>query len=333
MWKHCTRRCCLPSLWHSPCNKHCTERYFSVVQDQKHAQIIDGKKWANHIKNNILHELRDIQSNIETMRDKKPGLAVIQVSDRPDASPYVRMKRKTAEELGFYSLEFDLPADKTTEQELLNYLKQLNENDKIHGILVQLPLPEHLNEETILNEIAPEKDVDGLHPINMGNLSMKGRYPLFYPCTPKGVLKLLELEGVDVAGTNAVVLGRSNIVGIPLGICLMHRNATVTMCHSKTTNVEQFVRNADLVVAACGIPNFVKREWIKPGAVVIDVGINVISDPSRKTGRRIVGDVDFEQVRQVAGKITPVPGGVGPMTIAMLMLNTLESFKRFYKLS
>jgi len=291
------------------------------------AQLIDGKKWADVICTEIKQELAEIQNTRAELREAKPGLAVILVGERKDSATYVRMKRKTAAELGFTSLEATLPAD-ISEEDLLQHVRQYNEDDQVHGILIQLPLPPHINEERILNEVSLSKDVDGFHAVNIGKLAMKGREPTFIPCTPKGCLELLDREGVKIDGANAVVLGRSNIVGIPMSMLLLHRNATVTICHSRTKNVEEYLKNADIIVAACGQPCYVKKEWVKPGAVIIDVGINAVDDSSRKLGYRLVGDVDFDNVKQVASKITPVPGGVGPMTIAMLMRNTMDSFKK-----
>jgi 5,10-methylene-tetrahydrofolate dehydrogenase/methenyl tetrahydrofolate cyclohydrolase len=195
----------------------------------------------------------------------------------------------------------------------------------VDGILVQLPLPDHLNEEKVLNAVGLDKDVDGFHPVNIGRLSMKGRQPLFIPCTPAGCIVLLEEAGAQFQGASAVVLGRSNIVGLPVAMLLLHRDCTLTVCHSRSKDLAAICRQADILVAAVGRANMVKGDWVKPGALVIDVGINRIEDPSRKSGYRLVGDVDFDEVKEVAGAITPVPGGVGPMTIAMLLKNTLRS--------
>jgi len=207
-------------------------------------------------------------------------------------------------------------------------VKRLNGDPNIHGILVQLPLPRHLDEEKILSAISLEKDVDGFHPINIGRLSMKGRKPLFVPCTPSGCIELLVRSGVEIEGQEAVILGRSNIVGLPVSMLLLHRNATITICHSRTQDLPGTCRRADILIAAVGRPKMVKGDWVKPGAAVIDVGINRVDDPTAKRGYRLVGDVDFDEVNEVAGYLTPVPGGVGPMTIAMLMWNTLAGAKR-----
>ncbi|KAL0487200.1 hypothetical protein AKO1_012162 [Acrasis kona] len=271
------------------------------------AKIIDGTAIANGIRAQIKS---DLEEYIKNNADSRPGIAVLLVGDRKDSATYVRMKNKVALELGFYKK-----------------IRQFNNDPKIHGILVQLPLPKHLNEERVLSEVSLEKDIDGFHPINIGNLAMKGRKPTFVPCTPKGCIELLDRTGVEIAGKNAVILGRSNIVGIPISLLLLHRNATVTICHSQTKDVEQKVKQADIIVAACGQPEYIKGDWIKPGAVVIDVGINPVDDSTKKVGYRLVGDVNYKEALEVAGSVTPVPGGVGPMTIAMLMQNTFESFK------
>lgn len=204
-------------------------------------------------------------------------------------------------------------------------VRKLNADDTVDGILVQLPLPSHVNEERVLSEISLDKDADGFHPLNIGKLCMKGRTPKFVPCTPKGCMVMLERYGVPIAGKRAVVVGRSNIVGLPAAMLLNERNATVTIVHSRTKNPESIIREADIVVAACGQPEWVRGDWIKPGAVVIDVGINRVDDASKKRGYRLCGDVNFEEVKERASLVTPVPGGVGPMTIAMLLQNTLEA--------
>jgi len=217
-----------------------------------------------------------------------------------------------------------LPAT-ATQNEVLELVRTLGADDRVHGILVQLPLPGHINEEAVLNAVPLDKDVDGFHPLNIGALAMKGRVGDFIPCTPNGVIELLKRSGTEMSGASAVVLGRSNIVGMPVALLLVDQNATVTICHSRTKNTPELLRNADIIVAAIGRARFVKGDWIKPGATVIDVGTNVIDDATRKSGKRLVGDVDFDAAVEVAGAITPVPGGVGPMTIAMLLQNTLRS--------
>jgi len=282
-------------------------------------EIIDGKAIAATIR-------EEIKSEVLTMKTK-PGLAVVIVGERKDSQTYVRMKRKACEEVGIESFHAEIP-ETATEKEVLDVVKKFNADARVHGILVQLPLPKHMDEEKILAAISIEKDVDGFHPENIGKLAMKGHEPLFVPCTPKGCIELLKRSGVDPSGKNAVVVGRSNIVGMPAAMLLMGANATVTVVHSKTQNPKKICREADIIVAACGSAEMVKRDWVKPGAVVIDVGTNGVEDKTKKSGYRLVGDVDYENVRKVASKITPVPGGVGPMTIAMLLSNTLASGKR-----
>ena len=245
-----------------------------------------------------------------------PGLAVVIVGDDTASRVYVNSKKKACEEIGIYSEEYALP-EKTSEEELLDLIEKLNTSKKVCGILVQLPLPKHINEETIINAISPKKDVDAFHPANVGKI-MIGNYD-FLPCTPAGVMELIKESGIDVSGKECVIVGRSNIVGKPQAMLLLHANGTVTICHSRTKNLAEKTKNADILVAAVGIPNFITGDMIKEGAVVIDVGIN------RLENKKLVGDVDFESAEKVAGAITPVPGGVGPMTIAMLMKNTLKA--------
>lgn len=248
-----------------------------------------------------------------------PGLAVVIVGEDPASKVYVANKEKACEELGFYSEKHALPSE-TTEEELLSLIDKLNNDKKIHGILVQLPLPKHLDDKLIINHILPEKDVDAFHPVNVGKI-MIGDFD-FVPCTPAGIMELIKESGVSAEGKECVVIGRSNIVGKPMSMLLLHQNGTVTICHSRTKNLGDVTRRADILVAAVGIPNFVKANMIKPGAVVIDVGMN------RDENGKLCGDVDFNEAESVAGAITPVPGGVGPMTIAMLMRNTLTAAKR-----
>lgn len=287
------------------------------------AQIIDGKAIAATIRGEIAAEVEKMKAQY----GRVPGLATVLVGERKDSQTYVRMKKKACAEVGITSFGYDLPAD-VSQDELLKVVKELNENPDIHGILVQLPLPDHIDDETILGAISIEKDVDGFHPLNIGRLSMKRRDPLFVPCTPRGCIELLDRTGIEIEGKRAVVLGRSNIVGLPVAMLLLHRNATLTICHSRTKNLPDVVREADILIAAVGRAQMVKGDWIKPGAAVIDVGVNAIDDPTKKKGYRLVGDVDFEEAKEVAGYITPVPGGVGPMTIAMLLRNTLDAAKR-----
>jgi 5,10-methylene-tetrahydrofolate dehydrogenase/methenyl tetrahydrofolate cyclohydrolase len=237
------------------------------------------------------------------------------------------MKKKACAEVGITSFGHDLPED-ISQEELLKVVRDLNANPEVNGILVQLPLPDHIDDEEVLGGVDLEKDVDGFHPINIGRLSMKRRDPLFVPCTPKGCIELLDRSGIEIEGKRAVVLGRSNIVGLPVAMLLLHRNATLTICHSRTQDLPGVVREADILIAAVGRAEMVRGDWVKPGVSVIDVGINAVDDPTRERGYRLVGDVAFDEVKEVAAAITPVPGGVGPMTIAMLLRNTTDSAKR-----
>lgn len=284
------------------------------------AQLIDGKMIAGQVREEVA---ANVAKRLAAGKSK-PTLATVLVGDRVDSATYVSSKQKACAELGMGSVSKNLPAD-ISQEELERIIKSLNDDKSVHGILVQLPLPSHLNEERILQLISVEKDVDGFSPINIGRLAQRGREPLFVPCTPYGCLYLLDQAGVPIEGANAVVLGRSNIVGMPAALLLMSRNATVTVCHSRTKDLPSVVRNADILIAAIGKPEFVRGEWIKPGAAVIDVGINSKPDATKKSGYRLVGDVNFDEAKETAGFITPVPGGVGPMTIAMLMRNTLRS--------
>ncbi|XAR61314.1 Methylenetetrahydrofolate dehydrogenase (NADP(+)) [Bertholletia excelsa] len=295
----------------------------SQSDQQKEATIIDGKAIAQTIRSEIASEVRHLSQNY----GKVPGLAVVIVGTRKDSQSYVSMKRKACAEVGIKSFDIDL-SEQVPEAELIAKVHELNAYPDVHGILVQLPLPEHINEEKVLSEISIEKDVDGFHPLNIGKLAMKGRDPLFLPCTPKGCLELLSRSGISIKGKRAVVVGRSNIVGLPVSLLLLKADATVTIVHSRTPNPEAIIREADIVIAAAGQAMMIKGGWIKPGAAVIDVGTNAVDDPSKKSGYRLVGDVDFQEACKVAGWITPVPGGVGPMTVAMLLKNTLEGAKR-----
>jgi methylenetetrahydrofolate dehydrogenase (NADP+) / methenyltetrahydrofolate cyclohydrolase len=286
------------------------------------AQIIDGKVIAQQVRDNVAAEVAK-----RTAAGKpKPTLATVLVGERVDSATYVRSKGKACEELGMDSVSRHLPED-ITQEELEKVITELNTDKTVNGILVQLPLPSHLNEERVLQLISIEKDVDGFSPLNIGRLAQKGREPLFVPCTPYGCIYLLEQAGVKIEGANAVVLGRSNIVGMPAALLLIGKNATVTVCHSRTKDLPGVVRQADILIAAIGKMEMVRGDWVKPGAAVIDVGINSKPDASKKSGYRLVGDVNYDEVKEVAGFITPVPGGVGPMTIAMLMNNTLRAAK------
>ncbi len=282
------------------------------------AQIIDGKALALSLREEIAQEV----SALEKDSGIKPGLAAVLVGDDPASAVYVRNKKIACEKAGLYPQEHLLPVS-TTQEALLALIHKLNADPKIHGILVQLPLPSHIESRLILQAVSSEKDADGFHPINVGRLVAGD--PVFVPCTPKGVIHMIDSTGLDIAGKRAVVIGRSNIVGKPVAMLLLHRHATVTICHSRTKDLPSVVRGADIVIAAIGKPFFVTPDMVKEGAVVIDVGINRLADG------KLVGDVDFDRVKERAGWITPVPGGVGPMTIAMLLQNTLESAQRFAK--
>ena len=284
------------------------------------AKLIDGKQIAAEIRS----EVKAAVSARQEQGLPVPGLATVLVGDDPASKVYVRNKQKACAEVGIASFGYNLPAE-ASQQEVEDLVSQLNADPTINGILVQLPLPRHLNDEAVLSAIDLNKDVDGFHPVNIGKLAQKGREPLFIPCTPAGVMVLLEKAGATLEGANAVVLGRSNIVGMPVALLLVRVNATVTICHSKTHDLPSITRQADVLIAAIGKAEMVRGDWVKPGAYVIDVGINRIEDPNSPKGSRLVGDVAFEEVREVASAITPVPGGVGPMTIAMLLRNTLHA--------
>ena len=275
--------------------------------------LIDGKKVSGEIRNRLADEIQELKKKT----GKKPGLATVLVGDDPASAVYVRNKNKICGELGFQSFEQKLSAD-TSEEKLLQLVGELNSNKDVHGILVQLPLPDQIDSEKILQAIDPKKDVDGFHPLNVGKLVV-GNAQLT-PCTPTGIIALLDRYDIEISGKHAVIIGRSNIVGKPVSMLLLHRNATITICHSRTQNLEEVTRSADILVAAVGRANFVTDEMVSEGTVVIDVGINRVDG-------KLTGDVDFEPVSKKASHITPVPGGVGPMTIALLMENTLKAFK------
>ena len=286
------------------------------------AQIIDGKAISEKL-------LCEIAADVEAMVKEglpRPGLAAVLVGENPASQQYVSMKRKTCGKYGLESYGYVLPKT-ATQAEVEGLVKELNADPKVNGILVQLPLPDHLDDEKILNAISVEKDVDGFHPINIGRLAQKGREPLFVPCTPDGCIYLIDQTGFQLKGANAVVLGRSNIVGMPVALLLVKRDATVTICHSRSKDLPGICRSADVLVAAVGRPEMVKADWIKPGAVVIDVGTNRVDDPTTEKGYRLAGDVAFNEAKEVAGWISPYPGGVGPMTITMLLRNTVRAAK------
>ncbi len=287
------------------------------------AKIIDGKAIAAEIRQEVAKGVEKLLA----AGGPRPGLATVLVGEDPASQTYVRMKRKACEEVGIESFGHELPAT-ASQEEVETLVKELNVDPKVHGILVQLPLPAGLDEEAILRAISIEKDVDGFHPINIGRLAQKGREPLFVPCTPAGCIVLLKRSGAKLEGARAVVVGRSNIVGMPAALLLVKENATVTICHSRTQDLPSVCREADVLIAAIGRPQMIRGDWIKPGAYVIDVGVNRVDDPEAKRGYRLVGDVAFDEAVEVAGAITPVPGGVGPMTIAGLLQNTLCSAQR-----
>ncbi|ACU49892.1 bifunctional methylenetetrahydrofolate dehydrogenase/methenyltetrahydrofolate cyclohydrolase FolD [Brucella microti] len=286
------------------------------------AQLIDGKKLAEDVVSTVKTETEKLVAATGVV----PGIAVVIVGEDPASQVYVASKSRKAKECGFHSVQHDLP-ETASEQELLNLIEGLNNDPAIHGILVQLPLPGHIDSGRVIQTIAPEKDVDGFHFINVGKLGTGEVETAFVPCTPAGAMIMIErVHGRDLSGLNAMVIGRSNIVGKPMFNLLLAANATVTVAHSRTKDLPAIARNADILVAAVGRPQMVKGDWVKPGATVIDVGINRIPAPERGEGKtRLVGDVDFAEAEKVAGAITPVPGGVGPMTIAMLMANTLTA--------
>ena len=286
------------------------------------AEIIDGFSIAQQVRQKAAEDAAELAN-----KGIVPCLAVVLVGENPASISYVTAKEKALEEAGMKGRDIRLP-EETSEFDLLTLIQDLNEDAGVHGILVQLPLPSHIDEDKVIMAIRPEKDVDGFHPVNVGNM-MIGRRS-YLPCTPHGVLVLLKTMGIPTAGKHAVIVGRSNIVGKPLSVLLTRReyNATVTLCHTGTRDLSSFTRQADILIAAAGSPGIIKAHMVKEGAVVIDVGVNRIPDSSKKSGFRLCGDVDFEAVKEVASYITPVPRGVGPMTIAMLMMNTVEAAKR-----
>ncbi|WP_448594296.1 bifunctional methylenetetrahydrofolate dehydrogenase/methenyltetrahydrofolate cyclohydrolase FolD [Thermoflexus hugenholtzii] len=287
------------------------------------ARILDGRAMAARWR-------AWVKAQVEAFRARTgqvPGLATVLIGDHPASRTYVQAKQKACVEVGIRAFGEHLPAD-VDPGTVRERVQALAARPEIHGILVQLPLPSHLDEEEILGAIPPEKDVDGFHPANLGRLGLKGKDPCFIPCTPLGILAMLQEAGIPIAGRHAVVLGRSRIVGLPMALLLLRLDATVTLCHSRTPDLASLTRQADLLIAAVGRPGLVRREMVRPGAVVIDVGINRVPDPQDPRGYRLVGDVAFEEVAPIAGAITPVPGGVGPMTVAMLLVNTLKAAQR-----
>jgi len=286
------------------------------------AEIIDGKTLAQEIRAKVAE---DVEKMIAAGK-LRPGLATVLVGENPASRVYVRSKQKACTQAGIESFGYTLPAN-ATQAEVENLVAELNVDPRVNGILVQLPLPTGLDEERVLNTISIEKDVDGFNPLNTGRLAQKGRDPLFVPCTPAGVMVMLEKVDVQLDGANAVVLGRSNIAGMPIALLLVRRNATVTICHSHTRNLPAVTRSADILIVAVGRPEMVRGDWVKPGAVVIDVGTNRVEDPTREKGYRLTGDVYFDEVKEIASALSPSPGGAGPMTTAMLLKNTVRAAK------
>ncbi|KAL6276402.1 hypothetical protein ACE6H2_020003 [Prunus campanulata] len=294
-------------------------------QTQSAAEIMSGKPIAKDIKLRVAAEISRMKAAIGRL----PGLAVVLVGYREDSHAYVHNKLKACNEVGIETSIVQLPQD-CTQDRLIDVVSSFNSNPSVHGIIVQLPLPQHLDEETIINFVSPEKDVDGFHPLNMGNLALRGREPLFIPCAPKACIELLLRYRVEIIGKNAVVIGRSKIAGLSTSLLLQRHHATVSTLHSFTNNPEQITRRADIVVSDVGIPNIVGCDWLMPGAVVVDVGTNSVKDPNSPRGFRTTGDVCYEEAIKVVSAITPVPGGVGPVVISMLLSNTLDSAKRAY---
>lgn len=287
------------------------------------AELMDGKLLAKEMKEDLKNQVDELKS-----RGVTPGLGVILVGDNPASKSYVSSKEKACDRIGIFSDDTRLPGD-ISEDELLSHVERMNKDDKIHGILVQLPLPKHIDEDKIINAIVPEKDVDGFHPVSVGRMVLG--HDTFLPCTPHGCLKLLERYNVETEGAEVVVIGRSNIVGKPLANLLMRKtkpgNATVTVCHTRTKKEDllEHTKKADIIIVASGFPNTLTADMVKEGSVVIDVGINRVEDATRERGYRLIGDADFESLKDKVSKITPVPGGVGPMTITMLLFNTVQS--------
>jgi methylenetetrahydrofolate dehydrogenase (NADP+)/methenyltetrahydrofolate cyclohydrolase len=294
------------------------------------AKIISGKDVAQEIREELKNEVNEMKEKHGVV----PGLVTILVGQNPASISYVTAKQKTSHDLNFHSIQDDQSID-VPEEDLLKLIEKYNNDPKIHGILVQLPLPDHIDEKKILNAIDPNKDVDGFHPVNVGRLMIGGDEAKFLPCTPAGIQELIVRSGVETSGAEVVVVGRSNIVGKPIANIMLQKakgaNSTVTIVHTRTKDMESHCKRADILIVAAGVPDLVKPEWIKPGACVIDVGVNRVGEKiSKKTGRKIAilkGDVDFEAAKEIAGSITPVPGGVGPMTITMLMANTVKAAK------
>jgi len=307
----------------SPLTTTSTSKYVGTV-----CELIDGKAIAKSVRAEIKAEIEKLVAS--DPQSTRPGLGVIIVGQRKDSQTYVRMKKRACAQVGVHSISVEMSAE-ASQDEIIQQVQKMNQNSLVHGILVQLPLPKGVDEEIVLAAIANEKDVDGFSAQNIGDLALRGHSPLALPCTPAGCMELLRRSKVEVSGKTCVVIGRSNIVGMPMSHLLQAMNGTVTVCHSRTVNIPEIVSKADIVIAAVGKANFVKGSWLKPGCVVIGVGINSVDDASKKRGYRLVGDVEFDSAKQVASKLTPVPGGVGPMTIAMLLTNTVNLYKAALK--
>ncbi len=287
--------------------------------------LLDGKKVSEELD-------KEYNKQIEFLKEKKiiPFLSVILVGDRPDSLSYVKMKKKKCDKLGIAILIIKMDK-KVNNNDIIQQINIFNKDKNIHGIIVQLPLPEHINKDLVLDKIDVNKDVDGFHYNNIGRLTLNKEI-LFKPCTPEGCLILLEKYNIDLFGKDIVVIGKSNIVGLPLSIMLMHKEATVTVCHINTKNIEEKVRNADILFVACGVPKLVKKEWLKQNVVIVDIGINKIEDQTKKSGYKLVGDVDFDECKEIASYITPVPNGIGPMTVSILIKHTILSCFKINKL-
>ncbi len=296
--------------------------HFAKLGDIMSATIIDGKAVADRMRADIATQATQFTEE----HGYPPGLGVVLVGDDPASHMYVRMKRRACEKVGMTSIAHVLPGD-SSQDKVEETVAELNADPKVHGILVQLPMPKHIDEKKVLSLVSLEKDVDGFHPLNMGLLAMKGREPYFTPATPTGCMVLLEDAGIPLEGANAVVIGRSNIVGMPVALMLVKANATVTIVHSRTKDAERIIKAADVVIAGIGSAEYVRGDWLKPGAAVIDVGSNKVEDPEAEKGYRYLGDVHYPSASEVAGAITKVPGGVGPMTITMLLSNTMKAAK------
>ncbi|XP_020584452.1 bifunctional protein FolD 1, mitochondrial-like isoform X2 [Phalaenopsis equestris] len=321
----------LPDVWNHPSSASpptLPSPSGNQGDDELNPTIINGKIIAEEIRSGIAAEIRQLKD----VSGKVPGLGVVLVGKRRDSQSYIRHKIKDCEEVGITSLLAELPED-SSQDDVLNAVSKFNKDPSVHGILVQLPLPKHIAEEEVLSAINLEKDVDGFHPLNVGNLALRGREPLFIPCAAKACIEILLRYDAELVGKNVAVIGRSRVVGLPTSLLLQRHHATVSVVHAYSKNPEEITREADIVISAAGVPNLVRRNWLKRGAVVIDVGTNPVEDSRSEHGYYLTGDVCYEEALQLVSAITPVPGGVGPVTIAMLLSNTLESAKRTFGLS